>query len=63
MTSVAGAQRVKERPRPALQDLVGSATSSGKTWRAVKGGDGEGVCNVIRLAVSKSLFWSVQWRA
>lgn len=40
LTSVAGAQRVKDWPRPALQDLVGSATSSGKTWRAVKGGDG-----------------------
>ena len=31
--------------------------------RAVKGGDGEGGCNVIRFAVSKSLFWSVPWRA
>jgi len=47
----------------ALQDPGGSATSSGKTWRAVKGADGEGGCNVIRFAVSKSLFWSVPWRA
>lgn len=63
MTSVAGAQRVGERPRLALHDVVGSATSSGNTWRALDGDDGVGGCNRIRSAVSKSLFWSLQWTA
>ena len=37
LTSVAGTQRVRERPRPALQDVVGSATSTGKTEGSRRG--------------------------
>ena len=56
LTSVAGAQRVRERLRPALPQAVG-------TRRALDGDDGVGGCNMVRSAVSKSLFWSLQWTA
>lgn len=38
--SVAGAQSVGERQRPALQGLIGPAKSSGKKWKVANGGGG-----------------------